>query len=162
MTRTSDGQFRCYTKDWKSAKADLCTIRETVFIREQGVQVSEEWDGLDSSARHFLIEPADTATPLVVGCARILEEPWQGSMALHIGRVAVLRPWRKLGVGTALMTTMLDWCSRKEHVHKLVFLHAQLGVIAFYEKLGFAATGPVFIDAGIEHRTMVLRENVQN
>jgi predicted GNAT family N-acyltransferase len=35
-------------------------------------------------------------------------------------------------------------------------LGAQLRAIPFYERLGFQARGPVFLDAGIEHRDMVL------
>ncbi|MEC9311775.1 MAG: GNAT family N-acetyltransferase, partial [Pseudomonadota bacterium] len=38
-------------------------------------------------------------------------------------------------------------------------LGAQLHARGFYEKLGFAATGPVYDDAGIDHRDMVLDLN---
>ena len=33
-------------------------------------------------------------------------------------------------------------------------LNAQLHAIGFYEQLGYRAHGPVFLDAGIEHRAM--------
>ena len=33
-------------------------------------------------------------------------------------------------------------------------LGAQIGALGFYERLGFAAYGPVYDDAGIEHRDM--------
>jgi predicted GNAT family N-acyltransferase len=33
---------------------------------------------------------------------------------------------------------------------------AQLHALGFYEKLGFSAYGPVYLDAGIEHRDMIL------
>jgi predicted GNAT family N-acyltransferase len=35
-------------------------------------------------------------------------------------------------------------------------LGAQVHALGFYERLGFAAVGPVYRDAGIEHRDMVL------
>jgi predicted GNAT family N-acyltransferase len=40
--------------------------------------------------------------------------------------------------------------------YKRVFLHAQVNVIAFYEKHGFSAEGEIFMDAGIPHKTMRL------
>jgi len=33
-------------------------------------------------------------------------------------------------------------------------LSAQLHAIPFYERLGYTARGPVYLDAGIEHRDM--------
>ena len=38
-----------------------------------------------------------------------------------------------------------------------VTLAAQLHAVPFYERLGYIARGPVFLDAGIEHRDMDLR-----
>jgi ElaA protein len=35
-------------------------------------------------------------------------------------------------------------------------LGAQIQALGFYEKLGFVAVGPVYDDAGIDHRDMVL------
>ncbi len=35
-------------------------------------------------------------------------------------------------------------------------LGAQVHAIGFYEKLGFEAVGPVYMDAGIPHRDMVM------
>jgi predicted GNAT family N-acyltransferase len=37
-----------------------------------------------------------------------------------------------------------------------VSLGAQLSAVAFYQRAGFAPKGDVFIDAGIDHRQMVL------
>ena len=37
-----------------------------------------------------------------------------------------------------------------------VRLGAQVQALGFYERLGFVAEGPVFDDAGIPHREMVL------
>ena len=38
-----------------------------------------------------------------------------------------------------------------------VTLGAQVTALGFYERLGFVAQGPVFEDAGIDHREMILR-----
>jgi predicted GNAT family N-acyltransferase len=39
---------------------------------------------------------------------------------------------------------------------KTIYLHAQVAVIGFYDRLGFRAVGPVFDEAGIPHRKMIL------
>jgi predicted GNAT family N-acyltransferase len=72
----------------------------------------------------------------------------------HIGRVAVIRHWRGKGVGTALMQAILREARRRGL--PVVDLDAQVKAVEFYERLGFAAEGPEFMDAGIPHRHMRL------
>jgi len=67
-------------------------------------------------------------------------------------RVAVLERFRGAGVGAALMRA-LEGEARRRGLDQMV-LHAQVRVIPFYERLGYAAHGPVFDDAGIPHRAM--------
>lgn len=112
-------------------------IRHTVFVEEQGVPLSEEQDALDASAVHLLafVEGAP------VGTARLV--------AAKVGRVAVLPDFRGRGVGVALMEALHALAGDEE-----LYLDAQVGVIGFYERLGYAAEGPEFLDAGIRHRRM--------
>ncbi|MCE8019529.1 GNAT family N-acetyltransferase [Halomonas sp. MCCC 1A11036] len=118
-------------------------IRRVVFIEEQRVPLEEEWDGRDDECRHFLALRGDNA----LGTARLLPDG-------HIGRVAVLREARGLGIGAALMQTAIDTACRLGHAQ--VELAAQTHALAFYESLGFVAFGEVFMDAGIPHRNMRL------
>lgn len=127
---------------WASHGDLLAEIRREVFIDEQGVPPDLEWDGLDPTATHWLA--LVDAQP--VGTVRLLGDG-------HVGRMAVRQPWRGQGVGRALMTAVLDHGRQSQHE---LFLHAQVDAIPFYERLGFAAEGPVFQDAGIPHRTMRL------
>jgi len=54
---------------WESYQERLRRIRKVVFIEEQNVPETLEWDGLDDDASHFLaLESADRN----VGCARLL------------------------------------------------------------------------------------------
>ena len=46
--------------------------------------------------------------------------------------------------------------AKEAGVHTLD-LGAQVSALGFYEKLGFKAEGDIFLDAGIEHRNMVLK-----
>lgn len=150
--------FLATQTQWRQDSQRLSDIRRQVFIEEQGVSDTEEWDGKDPQAHHFCVATDAGHNSDIVGCARVLEEPWQGGRGLHIGRVAVLKPWRGLGAGKTLMFTLLDWCQNAQTTPHTVFLHAQLDALAFYEKLGFTCVGGDFLDAGIIHRSMVLTD----
>lgn len=116
-----------------------------VFVREQGVPREIELDRDDRLAVHFLARLRGKP----VGTARVV---LRGGTA-KIGRMAVLKRYRGKGIGRALLRRALVFASRRG-AHR-IFLHAQLPVVGFYEKLGFFAVGPVFEEAGIPHRRMV-------
>lgn len=124
----------------------LCqTLRRIVFVEEQNVPESEEWDGRDSEALHLLALAGDRA----IGTARIL---LRGDIA-KIGRVCVLADMRKQGVGAALIRAALDLAAQQPGIVQAK-LGAQIHAIGFYQKLGFAVAGPEYDDAGIAHRDM--------
>jgi predicted GNAT family N-acyltransferase len=136
------GDFQIEQTRWQDNEAALRIIRETVFMLEQKVPEELEWDGLDDDAIHLLARDHG-GNPIAT--ARLLSDG-------HIGRVAVLPPWRGRGVGSALMQRLLQIAAGQglQEVH----LDAQIGAIAFYQRLGFTASGGVFLDAGIPHRHM--------
>lgn len=134
--------------DWRTHAQELSRIRREVFIEEQRVPQSEEWDGLDESAIHFLAVRDKNA----VGCARLLIENHASQTRFHIGRVAVVKSSRQQGIGRLLMQCVLDYCHA--HAPYPIFLNAQTERRRFYEYLGFIAKGNEFIDAGIPHISM--------
>lgn len=134
------------TAHWRTSQDALCMIRRIVFIEEQKVDVADEWDDKDETAIHFLVE---TTQQQAVACARLLIE---GDL-YHIGRVAVLKEYRNQNIGRQLMQFILDWCKQQNPEYR-IYLHAQTSRVQFYEYLGFAAQGDVFMDAGIEHIEM--------
>ena len=126
---------------------DSCLeLRFEVFVGEQGVPVEEERDALDDSAVHVLA----TQDGSPVGTARIL---FDGATA-KIGRVCVVKSARGTGLGARLIEACVAEAQGREGVSK-VKLGAQLHALGFYEKLGFEAYGPIYPDAGIDHRDMV-------
>lgn len=126
----------------------LCRqLRRVVFIEEQGVSETDEVDDLDDVALHLLALMGGQA----VGSARLLV---QGEIG-KIGRVCVLRQARGAGIGAALIKAAVARFHGIEGVKKAK-LGAQVHAIGFYEGLGFQAIGPVYDDAGIAHRDMVL------
>lgn len=120
-------------------------LRRTVFIEEQGVSEAEEMDGRDGDALHILA----TLDGTPMGCARILVT----DTVAKIGRVCVLKQARGTGLGAALINACLDVARAQDGI-TTAKLGAQMHALAFYEKLGFTAYGPVYDDAGIDHRDM--------
>ena len=122
-------------------------LRRVVFIEEQGVSEADELDDLDDQAIHLLA----TQDGRPVGSARLLVLGETGK----VGRVCVLASARGLGIGQALMRAAVEEFRRAPGVTR-VKLGAQTHALRFYEGLGFSATGPEYLDAGIPHRDMVL------
>lgn len=128
--------------DWHRDNADLRRIREAVFMAEQAVPPELEWDSDDADAVHFLAHEGDFA----IGTARLLPDG-------HIGRVAVLKDWRGLKVGDALMRAAITEAERRG-LHQQA-LSAQVHATAFYERLGFKVVSAEFLEAGIPHVDML-------
>ncbi|WP_255149739.1 GNAT family N-acetyltransferase [Halorarius halobius] len=123
---------------------DAVAIRELVFVEEQGVPMDRELDGRDDAATHFLLTSEDD--PVATARAR----PYDG--ALKAERVAVLPDYRGEGFGVAVMDALESYAA--DEGYDEVVLHAQVPVVAFYERLGYEPEGEEFEDAGIPHRTM--------
>ena len=130
------------TARWTDAESPLRSVRHAVFVVEQRVPESLEWDGADNTSLHALAVDANGAP---IGCARLLPDG-------HIGRVAVLATWRRRGVGQALVARLIDEARVRGQVR--VIVNAQVDAMPFYARYGFVATGDVFEEAGIPHRVM--------
>lgn len=120
-------------------------LRRAVFVEEQGVSEADELDDMDEQAIHLLA--TDQGRPL--GTARLLILGQTGK----IGRVCVLAERRGTGLGAALIRAAIETFRRQGGI-EAVKLSAQISAQGFYEKLGFAAVGEVYHDAGIAHQNM--------
>ncbi len=129
------------TADFEACRA----LRIAVFVEEQGIPLPEEFDARDATARHLLAR----RDGLPVGTARIFTEGGTG----WIGRICVLPAGRGQGVGAGLVQHALTLL-RGDGGCGDIALGAQVHAIPFYERLGFAISGPVYDDAGIPHREM--------
>ena len=129
---------------WQDEAPALRLIRETVFILEQHVPEELEWDAFDDVSVHVLALGPDGKP---IGTARLLPDG-------HIGRMAVLKEWRRMGFGSAMLQRLLD----EAHIRgiKKVILNAQTTAVRFYERFGFQPVGEEFMDAGIPHVKMTL------
>lgn len=138
--------FHVEIADWSrdDQREALLDLRDTVFIKEQGVPEQRERDDLDVDCRHVLARD-ESGQP--IGCGRL-------TPAHKIGRMAVLADWRGHGVGAALLRELVGLA--RTQGWPAVALDAQVSAIGFYERAGFVAHGEEFEDAGLAHRAMEL------
>lgn len=137
--------------------AEALQIREEVFVGEQGVTLEEEHDALDAAPTTTHVLAVD-AQGIGIGTARLLSDPAHPGV-VHVGRVAVRRQGRGLGVGRALMVE-LERLAAAEHTVEQpdgsrsvrVELSAQESAIGFYEALGYTIAPDRYLDARIWHR----------
>lgn len=127
--------------DWAEYREQLMAIRFEVFVHEQHVRPEEEADDQD----HLCVHSLARADGEAIGTGRLLPTG-------KIGRMAVRAPYRKHGVGGLILQRLMVEASNQGF--EQVYLDAQVGAVSFYERHGFVASGPVFKDAGIDHRRM--------
>lgn len=130
---------------WSSPlREDAIAVRTQVFVHEQAVPPELEMDEMDSVSIHAVAYGDDGAA---LGTGRLLPDG-------HIGRMAVYARARGLRVGSAILDALIVR-ARQLACPRLV-LNAQSHAMGFYERHGFVAQGPEFMEAGIPHREMVL------
>lgn len=131
-------------------------LRWTVFVEEQGVPPSLERDEHDDPSRpdaavQALAEVQGARGAWVpAGAGRFI---WKAPGLAKIQRMAVIDDARGRGVGLAVLRFLEEEARRRGA--RAFTLGAQLTARGFYERAGYRAEGEVFLDAGIEHVTMV-------
>ena len=86
---------------------------------------------------------------VAIGCGRMVDH---GAAEVKIGRMAVLREYRTIGIGAEILRFLIDQAHTRG-IRKAI-LHAQLTAEGFYLREGFMPVGGVFDEAGIAHRLM--------
>jgi predicted GNAT family N-acyltransferase len=135
--------LRIELTQWRDANREAQRIRFAVFVEEQGVPAELEMDEMDALCLHALAFHEN----LAIGTGRLLPDG-------HIGRMAVMKPWRGRGIGAALLRRLIQ--AARERGDREVLLSAQVHALGFYRAQGFTAFGEVYEEAGIPHRAMRL------
>lgn len=117
-------------------------IRETVFIEEQKFKI--EFDDTDDIATHIVMYIDNNP----VGCCRL----YKRENEYHIGRIAVLKPYRGKGYGEKILLNAERVA--KEKGADSISLSAQVRASGFYEKLGYKKHGEIYFDEYCEHIAM--------
>src|SRR5215217_6498778 len=89
--------------NWNASREALRSVRITVFVKEQQVPEDLEWDDADEHAYHVLATAVDGKP---IGTGRL-------KLDCHIGRMAVLKSWRGRGVGSAILSLLIDFARRE-------------------------------------------------
>ncbi|HET6545388.1 MAG TPA: GNAT family N-acetyltransferase [Rhodanobacteraceae bacterium] len=140
----SETGFSIARASWESDGDAIRAVREQVYIIEQLVPGSEEWDGLDARSLHVLARDSDGHA---IGTGRLTPDR-------RIGRMAVLREWRGRGVGAAMLAALL--AEARTLGHRFIDIHAQSHALGFYARFGFEICGEEFLECAILHRPMRL------
>lgn len=144
-----DDVLRVVTGSWEALQGDAVPLRQAVFVQEQGIAATEEWDAADAAALHAV---AYNHLGQAVGTGRLLvAQPGVGK----IGRMAVHRALRGTGVGARVLQALVA-AARDRGDHTLR-LSAQRTAVGFYQRLGWQPVGAPYDEVGIPHQTMELR-----
>jgi YbgC/YbaW family acyl-CoA thioester hydrolase len=151
LTRFESGESMLDIKagDWLHLGADAARIRQRVFAEEQGIAPELELDGFDAHAVHAV---AYNGLGQAVATGRLLR---QAAGVSRIGRMAVHRALRGSRVGQGILQALVGAAQQRGDAE--VVLHAQRSAEGFYQRLGFAARGTPFDEAGIAHTEMFRR-----
>ncbi|AYA75839.1 GNAT family N-acetyltransferase [Bacillus sp. Y1] len=124
------------------------SIREKVFIEEQGVPLEEEfdqYDTLEADCEHILVYYQEEA----VGTGRVRFVDHFGKLE----RICILEDFRKYGLGKIIISALEEIALEKGMTHAK--LHGQTQAEGFYKKLGYHTASDVFREADIPHVLMI-------
>ena len=118
-------------------------IRHKVFVIGQNCPANLEWE-FEEDSTHFLVFDNNKA----VATARYRKT----KNGYKLERFAVLESERGKSYGNIVLKAILADLS---DFSGLIYMHAQIQVLPFYEKVGFIKEGTLFEEAGIMHYKMV-------
>lgn len=134
--------FRVELKGWEEARTVAGPLRYAVFLEEQETPPGIELDEVDPQCVHAL---ACDESGKAVGTGRLLPDG-------QIGRMAVLKDWRRRGVGAAIIAALVEEARKRGYAE--VTISAPLQAAEFYRGQGFIAEGKVYREAGMLQQKM--------
>ncbi|OMJ08282.1 UPF0039 protein YybD [Smittium culicis] len=127
------------------------SVRTQVLDKEMGFSVASGIDDYDQICSYLLATlTTDEVTDLPVGSLRFFK--YNPTLA-KIGRVAVLKEHRKLGIGKKmiLFTENVIWTYPEFSEVKQIGLNSMYDKREFYLKLGYRVEGEMFLEEGSPH-----------
>jgi len=126
---------------WEQAEAAAAPIRFAIFMHEKHVE-GIELDALDKDCLHAV---AYDDSGSAIGTARLMPDG-------QIGRMAVVKDWRRRGVGGELLDALIAE-ARKRGLSE-VRLSAPLQALEFYRSQGFTPDGKIREVDGVLQQAM--------
>lgn len=132
-------------EEWEKAY----DIRLKVFVQEQSVPQENELDDLDPECIHWIVCKENGQA---VGTLRLYVDkmdPRKGKL----GRMAVLKEYRRLGIGKMLIGELVEYATQT-NLSKIT-CHSQEYIQDFYKSCGFKVESQeIFMEEGIPHVLM--------
>jgi predicted GNAT family N-acyltransferase len=126
---------------WEQAEAAAAPIRFAIFMHEKHVE-GIELDALDRDCLHAVAYDDGGSA---IGTARLMPDG-------QIGRMAVVKDWRRRGVGGELLDALIAE-ARKRGLSE-VRLSAPLQALEFYRSQGFIPDGKILEVDGVLQQAM--------
>ena len=138
-------------KEWAELSTreveNIFSLRSEVFVVEQDC-VYQDIDGKDQKAKHVLGKKEND----IVAYARIFK-PGDYFKEASFGRAVVKKTERGKGVGDELVIKGLEIITEEE-----IQISAQSYLKGFYGKHGFKSEGNEYLEDGIPHTAMFIRQ----
>jgi GNAT superfamily N-acetyltransferase len=119
-------------------------LRRAVLRPQRSVQDVLPGDELPDAVHFAVLDPDRQA----VGTCFVYAEacPWRPELlpAWHLRQMATAPGLRGRGIGSAILTAAVDWCTAQRG--RLLWCNAREGAVAFYARHGFEAYGAIFTD----------------
>ena len=124
----------------------ILKVRQEVFVIEQQCNYLDA-DDFDQFSYHLMGFKKNklVAYMRIVNAGHIYEN-------ISFGRILVIKEYRKLGIGQALMEQALKNFAKFK---KVIVLSAQSYLINFYEKYNFEKVGNEYLEDNIPHIKMI-------
>lgn len=123
-------------------------LRRSVFIDEQGIDESLEFDHIDKDKTSTYVAAYDGEE--LVGGARYFRKDGD---EYSIGRLCVKKSHRRRGIASGLILNVIK-VAKSQNIKKIT-LNAQCNVVSLYQKIGFVTVGNPFKEAGIDHIRLI-------
>jgi|TARA_B100001964_G_scaffold58366_1_gene66187 predicted GNAT family N-acyltransferase len=137
-------EIKKFQFDNKEMMKKAHNIRYDVFVIGQNCPEEIEWE-FEEESTHFLVY--DNKEAVATARHRKTDKGYK------LERFAVSKSNRGKGYGHIVLKAILK---DLKDVTEMIYMHAQIQVLPFYEKLGFLKEDGLFEEAGIMHYKMVL------
>lgn len=138
---------RVLKAETEAQKKKAFSIREEVFVVEQQVEASDEFDEYEEESHHFVaLDEHDEP----IGSAR-----WRFTeKGIKLERFTVKKVLRGQGLGAEIVQAVLEDISKHAKPGTFLYMHSQLAAVPLYAKFGFQKKGDQFDECGIMHYLM--------
>lgn len=135
--------FKVIISDFLKQHDAIRAVRTEVFLIEQQIPPELEYDEDDWICIHAVAWHES----IPVGTARL-----DVAQAGRVGRVSVLRNYRRNGIGSLLMQALE--AEAKAQGLRRIWFHSQVSAVPFYRSLGYRSYGEEYLEANIPHLSM--------